>query len=387
MRDAILVMNAGSSSLKFALFPVQDDNTAILQGKVSGIGRAPELSGKGIDPNALGPLDPALVHEQIVHRLLNWLSERPEIGDIKAVGHRVVHGGTAFADPVLLTPETITALEYLTPLAPSHQPHNIAAVKAIASWQPDLPQVACFDTGFHRSQPRHTREFAIPKEYTDAGVIRYGFHGLSYDYISNHMAQRADLTGLKRVIVAHLGNGASMCAIKNRESVATTMGFSALDGLMMGRRCGAIDPGVLIYLQRTKGMSVSEIEALLYKQSGLLGVSGLSNAMQILEKSDDDAAKFAIDLFCFRAASQLSSLIPALGGLDAIVFTAGIGENSAPVRAGICRHLDWLGVSLDPKANAANLEDLSSAGSSPKVLVLPTNEQETILRDTRILTA
>ena len=383
MRDAILVMNAGSSSLKFALFPVLDDETPILEGKVAGIGRAPVLSGKGIDPTALGPLDPALVHEQIVHRLLTWLQDRPEVGDIKAVGHRVVHGGTEFAQPVLLTPAIITALEDLSPLAPSHQPHNIAAVKAIASWQPDLPQVACFDTGFHRSQPRLTREFAIPREYTDAGVIRYGFHGLSYDYISHTLAGRENTN---RMIVAHLGNGASMCAIKDSESVATTMGFSALDGLMMGRRCGAIDPGVILYLQRAKGISAADVETLLYRQSGLLGVSGLSNAMQVLEEAQTPEANFAIEMFCYRAASQLAGLIPALGGLDAIVFTAGIGENSALVRTGICKHLTWLGLELDKNANIRHDQRISRPSSCPDVLVIPTNEQATILRDARLLT-
>jgi acetate kinase len=385
MHDAILVINAGSSSLKFALFPATADETPILKGKVAGIGRAPELSGKGINPDALGPLDPALVHEQVVHRLLTWLSERPEVGDIIAVGHRVVHGGTTFADPVLLTPTMITALEDLSPLAPSHQPHNLAAVRAIASWKPDLPQVACFDTGFHQTQPEVTRRFALPRDLSEAGVIRYGFHGLSYDYISQTMADDPELAGYKRVIVAHLGNGASMCAMKDGNSVATTMGFSALDGLMMGRRCGAIDPGVLLYLQKTKGMSVSDVETLLYKQSGLLGVSGVSNAMQVLETSDAPDAALAIEMFCYRAASQLAGLIPAIGGVEAIIFTAGIGENSAKVRAGICSNLDWMGINLDDDSNRANARKINSNTTGPAIFVIPTNEEATILRDTRNL--
>lgn len=382
MNDAVLVVNAGSSSLKFALYPATGSDEPLIKGKVAGIGRAPELSGKGIDPDALGPLDPSLVHEQVVHRLLTWLSELSTVGDIVAVGHRVVHGGTQFADPVLLTPTTITALEDLSPLAPSHQPHNIAAVRAIASWRAELPQVACFDTGFHQTQPAVSRQFAIPKALTEAGVLRYGFHGLSYDYIST--ALPAEVSS-ERVIVAHLGNGASMCAMKNGQSVATTMGFSALDGLMMGRRCGAIDPGVLIYLQKSKGMSVGDIETMLYKQSGLLGVSGVSNAMQVLEQSDDPAAAHAIDMFCFRAASELSQLIPSLGGLDTIVFTAGIGENSARVRNDICAHLGWLGVAISQKANEENHLVISEANCSVKVAVIATNEEGVILRNTRRL--
>ena len=378
----ILVINAGSSSLKFGVYPGSGSIAPVLRGKVAGIGRAPELSGDGIAPDALGPLDPALVHEQIVHRLLNWLSDNPDLGEITAVGHRVVHGGTQFADPVRLTPATTTALEDLSPLAPSHQPHNIAAVRAVASWNPDLPQVACFDTGFHQSQPDISRQFAIPKDLTQAGVLRYGFHGLSYDYISNALPD--ELAG-DRVIVAHLGNGASMCAMKSGKSVATTMGFSALDGLMMGRRCGAIDPGVLIYLQRTKGMSVGDIETLLYRQSGLLGVSGLSNAMQVLENSDAPAATHAIDMFCFRAASELAQLIPALGGLDTIVFTAGIGENSAQIRDKICAYLGWLGVSLLDTANDQNHLLISAPDSAVRVGVVATNEEAVILRETRSL--
>jgi acetate kinase len=364
------------------LYPAVGSAKPVLKGKVSGIGRAPELSGKGIPPDALGPLDPALVHEQIVHRLLTWLSDRPEIGDIVGVGHRVVHGGTQFDDPVLLSPTIITALEDLSPLAPSHQPHNIAAVRAIASWREDLPQVACFDTGFHQTQPAISRQFAIPKALTEAGILRYGFHGLSYDYISTALPSEHSTD---RVIIAHLGNGASMCALKDKQSVATTMGFSALDGLMMGRRCGAIDPGVLLYLQRSKGMSVGDIETMLYKQSGLLGVSGISNAMQVLEQSDDPAAAHAIDMFCFRAASELSQLIPALGGLDMIVFTAGIGKNSYRVRAGICAHLAWLGVSLSQEANEENRLTVSNSTSPVAIAVIPTDEEGVILRDTRRL--
>lgn len=383
MVDVILVVNAGSSSLKFALYPAAGSSEPMLKGKVAGIGRAPELSGNGIDPNALGPLDPSLVHEPIVHRVLSWLSDLSDVGDIIAVGHRVVHGGTQFADPVLLDANTITALEDLSPLAPSHQPHNIAAVRAIASWRAGLAQVACFDTGFHQTQPAVSRQFAIPKDLTEAGVLRYGFHGLSYDYISSALPHDMPTD---RVIVAHLGNGASMCALKNRQSVATTMGFSALDGLMMGRRCGAIDPGVLIYLQRSKGMSVGDIETMLYKQSGLLGVSGVSNAMQVLEQSNDPAAAHAIDMFCFRAASELSQLIPSLGGLDAVIFTAGIGENSSRVRAGICQHLEWLGLSISKNANSENQPIISKADCAVKVAVIPTNEEGVILRETRKLT-
>jgi acetate kinase len=378
MSDIQLVMNAGSSSLKFAAYEA-GHHKPVLKGKVSGIGRAPEFSATGAQPDALGELTPDTVHDEIVQRVLGWLTAHPEFGAITAVGHRVVHGGRDFSKPVLVTDDVLTELTKLEPLAPSHQPHNLGAIRAVRGWKANLPQVACFDTGFHASQPKLNRMFGLPRALTDQGVIRYGFHGLSYEYIARvlprHLGQVAD----GRVVVAHLGNGASMCAMAGRRSVATTMGFSALDGLVMGRRCGSIDPGVLIYLQQGLGMSVSQIEQLLYKESGLQGVSGVSNAMQVLQDSAAPEANEAIELFCLRAAQELARMLPCIGGLDALVFTAGIGENSAPVREGICAHLKWLGLELNEKANVEGQEAIHAKDSTVQVCVLPTDEEAVIL--------
>ena len=378
MSDVQLVMNAGSSSLKFAAYLAKADKP-VLKGKVTGIGRAPEFSATGAQADALGALTPDTAHGEVVQRVLGWLTAHPEFGNIKAVGHRVVHGGRDFSKPVLVTDEVLAQLTELEPLAPSHQPHNLGAIRAVRGWKAELPQVACFDTGFHASQPKLNRMFGLPRELTNQGVIRYGFHGLSYEYIARilprHLGQNAD----GRVVVAHLGNGASMCAMTGRRSVATTMGFSALDGLVMGRRCGSIDPGVLVYLQQGLGMTIGQIETLLYKESGLLGVSGVSNAMQVLQDSTAPEAGEAIELFCLRAAQELARMLPCIGGLDALVFTAGIGENSARVRAGICAHLAWLGVVVDSNANAEGHEMIHSPESTVQVCVLPTDEEAVIV--------
>lgn len=378
MSNVQLVMNAGSSSLKFAVYTAKDD-TPILRGKVSGIGRAPEFKATGAQADALGALTPDTPHDEVVQRVLGWLTAHPEFGDITAVGHRVVHGGRSFSKPMLVSEEILAKLTELEPLAPSHQPHNLAAIRAVRGWKADLPQVACFDTGFHASQPKLNRMFGLPRALTEQGVIRYGFHGLSYEYIAGilprHLGQNAD----GRVVVAHLGNGASMCAMMRRCSVTTTMGFSALDGLVMGRRCGSLDPGVLLYLQQGLGMTIEQIEALLYKESGLLGVSGVSNAMQVLQDSSAPEAGEAIELFCLRAAQELARMLPCIGGLDVLVFTAGIGENSARVRAGICDHLGWLGVALNPDANAAGKQLIHTADSAVQVCVLATDEEAVIV--------
>ena len=378
MSDVQLVMNAGSSSLKFAAYLAKADKP-VLKGKVTGIGRAPEFSATGAQADALGALTPDTAHGEVVQRVLGWLTAHPEFGNIKAVGHRVVHGGRDFSKPVLVTDEVLAQLTELEPLAPSHQPHNLGAIRAVRGWKAELPQVACFDTGFHASQPKLNRMFGLPRELTNQGVIRYGFHGLSYEYIARilprHLGQNAD----GRVVVAHLGNGASMCAMTGRRSVATTMGFSALDGLVMGRRCGSIDPGVLVYLQQGLGMTIGQIETLLYKESGLLGVSGVSNAMQVLQDSTAPEAGEAIELFCLRAAQELARMLPCIGGLDALVFTAGIGENSARVRAGICAHLAWMGVVVDSNANAEGHEMIHSPESTVQVCVLPTDEEAVIV--------
>ena len=378
MSDVQLVMNAGSSSLKFAAYTAKTDKP-VLKGKVSGIGRAPEFSATGAQADALGELTPDTTHAEVVQRVLGWLTAHPEFGDVRAVGHRVVHGGREFSKPVLITDDVLAQLTELEPLAPSHQPHNLAAIRAVRGWKADLPQVACFDTGFHASQPKLNRMFGLPRKLTDQGVIRYGFHGLSYEYIARILPRHLGPDADGRVVVAHLGNGASMCAMTGRRSVATTMAFSALDGLVMGRRCGSLDPGVLLYLQQGLGMSIGQIETLLYKESGLLGVSGVSNAMQLLQESPAPEASEAIELFCLRAAQELSRMLPCIGGLDALVFTAGIGENSARVRAGICGHLDWLGVKLSSDSNTAGETMIHAEDSAVQVHVLPTDEEAVIV--------
>ena len=289
--------------------------------------------------------------------------------------HRVVHGGEEFAAPLRLTEEIVGRLAALIPLAPLHQPHNLAVIRALLAARPDLPQVACFDTAFHRSQPTIAQSFAIPREYTEAGVRRYGFHGISYEYVTGRLKEVAPEVARGRVIVAHLGNGASLCAIKNGKSVASTMGFTAVDGLMMGTRCGALDPGVLVHLIDKYGMDARALEDLIYRKSGLLGVSGMSSDMRALRGSPDPAAKEAIALFVYRIQREIGSLAAALGGLDAIVFSGGIGENDAATRAEICAGCDWLGVGLDAEANGRGELTISASGSRVAVLVVPTNEE------------
>lgn len=385
MSDLVLVLNAGSSSLKFGVFPCRAGAAPLIRGKIAGIGRAPVFSADGPEGRAmakggLADLAGDARHADLVVLLLDWLMQHRDMGALIAVGHRVVHGGPDFHAPVRIDGPALEVLEALAPLAPLHQPHNLAAIRAVMAWQPDLPQVACFDTGFHRTQGRLAQTYALPRALTDRGVIRYGFHGLSYEYVAgvlpDHLGPRAD----GRVIVAHLGNGASMCALRHRQSVATSMGFTALDGLMMGQRCGALDPGIVLHLLQHDGLSAAQVDDLLYRQSGLLGVSGVSNNMQVLEDSDDPHAREAIELFCYRAVSVLGGLVAENGGLDALVFTAGIGENSALVRRLICDRLAWLGVALDETANAADALRIGSAQSAVDVLVLPTDEEAVIAR-------
>ncbi|MEP1331026.1 acetate/propionate family kinase [Pseudophaeobacter sp.] len=393
MSGAILTLNAGSSSLKFAVFSAAgSDDTPMISGKIAGIGDRPVFSAQGADRKALEAgtwqeLDTSLSHDAIIARLLPWLAQQLGATPLLMVGHRVVHGGQSYANPVLIDDAVLASLEALAPLAPLHQPHNLAAIRAVAKWQPDLAQIACFDTSFHRSQDRLAQMFALPRALSDEGILRYGFHGLSYDYIASALPEYLGKTAKGRVIVAHLGNGASICAMKGGKSVATSMGFTALDGLMMGRRCGSLDPGVLLYLMQSKGMDATQIETLLYRQSGLLGVSGISNNMQVLQDSDDPHAREAIDLFCYRAASILAGLIPAIGGLDALVFTAGIGEKSALIRQQICDQLAWLGISLQTEANGRNAIRISTPQSKVPVLVLPTNEEIVVAKACRKMLA
>lgn len=392
MTDAILVLNAGSSSLKFAVYAdAQSTTRPILRGKIARIGISPVFSaydatGKAMSQDGLLPMDSTARHGDLIPALLDWITAHEGGVTIRAAGHRVVHGGRHHTGPARVTDALLAELETLTPLVPMHQPHNLAAIRCVAATAPDLPQVACFDTSFHRSQDRLAQLFALPRALTDEGILRYGFHGLSYDYIAGilpeHLGKKAD----GRVIVAHLGSGASMCAMKDRRSVSSSMGFTALDGLVMGRRCGTLDAGVVLYLIEQKGMTPQDVSTLLYEKSGLLGVSGISNDMALLEASDAPEAQEAIDLFCHRAAGELASLAATIGGIDALVFTAGIGENSALVRGRICDRLRWMGITLDPAANDIHAPRINAAASEVDVLVIPTNEEAVIAQATRTLT-
>ncbi|MBY6263015.1 acetate/propionate family kinase [Azospirillum sp. 412522] len=388
MSNAILVINAGSSSLKFSVFRDHGggDPVVTINGQISGIGTQPVFEAKDAQRHPLaekswGAGEPS-DRTALLSYLLDWIEERLEGATLIAAGHRVVHGGVRHAAPVLLTPSLLDELDGLVPLAPLHQPHNLAAIRALAEAHPELPQVACFDTAFHRNQPWQAQTFAIPRELTEEGVRRYGFHGLSYEYIARRLPEIAPDLSDSRVVVAHLGSGASMCAIHGGRSVDSTMGFTALDGLPMGTRCGAIDPGVLIYLMR-KGMDAGAIEKMLYNKSGLLGVSGISNDMRALLDSGDPHAQEAVELFCFRIAKETGALAASMGGVDALVFTAGIGERSAPVRARVGDKLAWMGVDIDAAANEANATKISTPGSRLPVYVIPTDEERMIALHTR----
>jgi acetate kinase len=391
MTDAILVLNAGSSSLKFAVYPVEDGAPApILRGKIARIGNDPTFSASDTEGHELAPQDLMQLskdagHDALIPALLDWVKCHQEGVDIVAAGHRVVHGGRYHLAPAKVTDTLLGELETLVQLAPLHQPHNLAAICYVAAFAPDLPQIACFDTSFHRTQDRLATQFALPRAMTDQGIIRYGFHGLSYEYIASVLPSHLGVRANGRVIVAHLGNGASMCAMKDGRSVATSMGFTALDGLMMGRRCGALDPGVVLYMMDHMNLASDEITQVLYKESGLLGVSGISNNMSTLQASDAPEAREAIELFCYRAASELAALTTTIGGLDALVFTAGIGENSALVRSLICERLKWMGLDLDKDANDANAVRINAADSNVDVLVIATNEESIIANATQRL--
>ncbi|HKY03071.1 MAG TPA: acetate/propionate family kinase [Burkholderiales bacterium] len=389
MIDAIIVLNAGSSSLKFSLFAAQgDDLECVARGQIEGLSTKPHFVAK----NAAGKTaseksweaGTALGHEGALAHIVDWL--KTSYGTtyrLAAVGHRVVHGGMDYAAPVRVEAATVANLEKLVPLAPLHQPHNLAPIRSLLERQPELPQVACFDTAAHRSNPPLAQMFALPQELTDAGVRRYGFHGLSYEYIASALPQFDEQAARGKTIVLHLGNGASMCALAAGRSIASTMGFTALDGLPMGTRCGSLDPGVLLYLMDERKMDVRAIEKLLYSKSGLLGVSGLSSDMRMLLGSDQPQARLAVDLYVYRINRELGSLAAALGGLDAVVFTAGIGEHAALIREKICRQAEWLGVELDVAANAKNGPRISSAASRVAAWVIPTNEELMIARHTR----
>jgi acetate kinase len=394
-QQAILTINAGSSSIKFALFALEAGRDLpekpVVVGQVDGIGAQGRLSakdpaGKHEQPLALTG-DQAAQHAQAMDFVLRWITEHETGWQIAAVGHRVVHGGAIHSEPVVLDAEIVEQLGRFIVLAPLHQPHNLNGIRAISQLLPVVPQVACFDTAFHRTMPQVAELFGLPREITAEGVKRYGFHGLSYEFIARSLPQHLDERARGRVVVAHLGNGASMAALVDGKSVASTMGFTAIDGLMMGTRSGNLDPGVLLYLMDNKGMNAKALTDLLYKKSGLLGVSGISQDMRTLLASAAPEAAEAVELFCYRIVRELGSLVAAAGGIDALVFTGGIGEHAAEVRRRVCARLGWLGIRLDLAANAADATRIAAADSRVEVLVIPTNEEWMIAGHTRELLA
>jgi acetate kinase len=381
MADVFVVVNAGSSSIKFALHETRAPFAATRRGLIEGIGTAPHLRLRdAAGATVMERRWPAegFEHSRAIAETMALETELLSGATLVAAGHRVVHGGTEFAGPVRVTPEILGRLEALSPLAPLHQPHNLAPIRAIAALAPDLPQIACFDTAFHRSQPPIAQAFGLPRRMSEAGIRRYGFHGLSYEYIASQLP-RLGLGGA-RVIVAHLGNGASLCAMQAGRSLASTMGFTAADGLLMGTRCGALDAGVLIHLMDTEGMGARALETLIYKESGLLGVSGISSDMRTLRASAEPHAAEAVALFVYRIQREIGSLVAALAGLDALIFTAGIGENDAATRAEVAAGCAWLGLALDPALNAAGQGRISAAGSAVSAWVVPTDEEGMIAR-------
>ena len=389
MNNYLLVINAGSSSIKFAIYQQDASSThlsADAAGQIEGIGSQPGFSVKRADGAVLVErtlsVDEIRDHTDAINSILSWLWAYLAEGTLLAVGHRVVHGGQHYSAPVLVDAAVLAELETLVPLAPLHQPHNLKAIRALLESRPSLPQVACFDTAFHRTQPDVAQRFAIPRRFADEGVRHYGFHGLSYEYIASVLPTLEPALANARIIVAHLGSGASLCALHKGRSIATTMGFSPLDGLVMGTRCGTIDPGVLLYLMDRHAMDARALEHLLYYQSGLLGVSGISSDMRTLLESYDPRAQEAIEMFVYRAGREIGSLAAALGGLDALVFTGGIGEHSDLIRAQVCRQAAWLGLELDDVANAATATRISMLDSKISAWIVPTDENLMIAHHT-----
>jgi acetate kinase len=388
MTDAMLVLNAGSSSIKFSLYAAAAADLELLaSGQVGGIGTAPVVVARdaGGQPLVERRLDDVVGgHDGALAAIVEWVRAR-YAGDrrLAAVGHRVAHGGASYVAPVRLDAQVLDALTRLIPLAPLHLPHNLAPIRALLARAPELPQVGCFDTAMHRTFPPLERMFALPKELEDAGVRRYGLHGLSYEYIAAALPAHDRRAAQGKTVVLHLGSGASMCALAAGRSVACTMGMTGLDGLPMGTRSGAVDPGALLHLMQARGMDAGAVETLLYKRSGLLGVSGVSNDMRTLLASREPRAALAVDLFVYRIGRELGSLAAALGGLDAVVFTAGIGENVALIRERVCRAAAWLGIELDPEANAEHGPRITTASSRTTGWVIPTNEELMIARHTR----
>lgn len=383
---SLLIINAGSSSLKFAVFnlPLVKDAPSVFRGQIDGIGANTQFVAKDIDGKTLldttikSPEGTPLEAQQelALTSLLDWVEAQKV--ELAAVGHRVLQGGEKYSAPVVVTPEVFKVLETFIPLGPLHQPHNLRPIRVLAAKYPNLPQVACFDTAFHRTQPLEAQTYAIPRKITAEGVKRYGFHGSSYDYIARQLPEVIGAEKAKgAVIIAHMGNGASMAALRDGKCVATSMGFTAIEGLMMGTRTGSIDPGVLLYMMETHGYGPKEISNFLYKESGLLGVSGISQDMRTLEASDAPEAREALELFCYRAAREIGSLMMAAGGLDALVFTGGIGENSQFVRNKVIGYLEWFGAKIDAELNKVRgkAHTIHTADSKISVAVIPTNEE------------
>ncbi len=388
MNDFALVLNAGSSSLKFCVFRRSEGASWQLaaRGQIEGIGTSPRLAAKDDDGQRLAHehLDAAVVRDGrgAVKVLAAWLRSKYGGSRVLGVGHRVVHGGARFAEPTVVSQQVLAELQELVPLAPLHQPYNLAAIDAVFERLPEVPQVACFDTSFHRGQGIVAELLPLPRDLCQAGLQRYGFHGLSYEYIASVLPEVAPEIAAGRVIVAHLGSGASLCALKAGRSVDSTLGFTALDGLCMGTRPGALDPGVVLYLFQSLGLSPKDVETILYKKSGLLGISGISNDMRDLLDRNEPEARLAVDYFVYRAAREIGALAAVLGGVDGLVFTAGIGENSAEIRRRICEASAWLGVELDAEANAGAGPRISTRHSRVSAWVIPTNEEFMIARHT-----
>jgi acetate kinase len=388
MADAVLALNAGSSSIKFDIRTAEPGKAAasVAKGEIDDIASAPHFVARDAKGAIIGQRRwdhrAAAEYQGLLDDLLQWIDAHLGPDRLVAAGHRIVHGGSRFTSPVRIDDDILKALDALTPLAPLHQPHSLSPVRAIMSLRPGLPQVACFDTAFHHTLPAVVTRFGLPRAYAEEGVRRYGFHGLSYEYIAGALRETAPGLAAGKVIVAHLGNGASLCAMADGRSADTTMGFSVLDGLVMGTRCGALDPGVILYMLRQKHLDAAAIEDVLYKRSGLLGVSGISGDMRDLLDSADPHARQAVELFVFRIARQTAALTGTLGGLDGLVFTGGIGEHAAEIRAAVCARLAWLGVVMAPDANAAHDERIGAVNSRVDVRVIPTNEESVIVRHT-----
>jgi acetate kinase len=388
LANLVLTLNAGSSSLKFAAFAVANGGAlnALASGQIEGLGATPKGSVKSAsgeqDELEIDPSHGRVDHYAAMGAILSWLRRGDYDRSVAAVGHRVVHGGPDFVQPMAIDADALAKLKRLIPLAPLHQPHNIAGIEAAMQAFPGTPQVACFDTAFHRSHPFVSDTFALPRSYYDEGVRRYGFHGLSYEYIMRKLRSIAPQVAREDVVIAHLGNGASMCAVHDGRSIASTMGFTALDGLPMGTRCGQLDPGVLLYLMTEKKMSADAISDLLYKNSGLKGMSGISQDMRELEASDSPAAREAIAYFVARIRRELGGLAATVEGIEAIVFTGGIGEHSWRVREAVLKGMEWMGADLDGEANRASAQIISSRSSRTIVFVLPTDEERMIAEHT-----